>query len=187
MRHLRKIYESQYDNTLLEDSDFDSYRRQSIPFGKRDIDQIFDYFDQWPMDSIYYYNQNPVGPGHKPDKAVFSNEKFPMVRIENLSDMSGRGHTKIGTRCITIFKLPDEYYLVFDWTSYYYVGRVKCDEIGGLMEYFDGVLKKYPKLGEDFRTRRKLKLSIQSMMSGIDEWPMDRIKSLDDFLKSSES
>lgn len=190
MKHIRKIYESQYNNTVLEDDEFDSYRRQSIPFGKRDITQIFDYFSQWDVDNMFYVNQKSVGPGHKPGYQNFNQENLPMVRIERLLDQ-----WPVRSRTITIFKLPDEYYLVFDWTSYGNIGKIRCDDIGGLKEYFDEVLKKYPKVGGDFQgylqkveqIRKKLKLSIQSMMSNMDDWPMERIKSLDDFLKSSES
>ena len=193
MRHIRKIYESQYNNTALEDDEFDSYRRQSIPFGKRDIAQIFDYFSQWDADNMFYVNQKSVGPGHEPGYQNFNQENLPMVRIERLRDQSDSD--KVRSRTITIFKLPDEYYLVFDWTSYGNIGKIRCDDIGGLKEYFDEVLKKYPKVGGDFQgylqkveqIRKKLKWSIQSMMSNMDDWPMERIKSLDDFLKSSES
>jgi hypothetical protein len=193
MKHIRKIYESQYNNTALEDDEFDSYRRQSIPFGKRDITQILDYFSQWDADNMFYVNQNSVGPGHKLGEQYFNQENLPMVRIERLRYQSDSD--MVISRTITIFKLPDEYYLVFDWTSYGNIGKIRCDDIGGLKEYFDEVLKKYPKVGGDFQghlqkveqIRKKLKFSIQSMMSNMDDWPMERIKSLDDFLKSSKS
>jgi|688.fasta_scaffold313341_4 hypothetical protein len=105
-----------------------------------------------------------------------------MVRIERLRGQSDSDYEVI-SRTITIFKLPDEYYLVFDWASGK-IGKIRCDDIGGLKEYFDEVLENYPKvegLGVDQKKELKMRLS------NIDSWPMTRIKSLNDFLKSSES
>lgn len=140
MRHLRLFESKKYDNVEIDQEEFLRLYRTSIPFTKSELEKIFDYFYNYESDRMFYSNQPNIG-FEWTRKFDFGDKKLyrPIFRVEGLKHPMKSGLS----RWESVFKLEDHWFLVFDYIGTRSVKYRKCDDLGGLFEYFDVALKDY--------------------------------------------
>ena len=128
MKYL-KLFESYYDNQELTDSEFQSLLKETLPFTKSELKMLYDYFSQYVWEDISYTNQKKIidiKGLNWIENMHFSKLEPPLFKVYDISE-----------RWVTILKLEDNWYLLFDWAGVHSFTYWKIDDLQGLFSYFD--------------------------------------------------
>jgi len=174
MRHLRLFESKKYDNVVIDQEEFIRLYRTSIPFTKSELEKIFDYFYNYESDRLFYSNQPNIG-FEWTREFDFGDEKLyrPIFRVEGLKHPMKSGLS----RWESVFKLEDHWFLVFDYIGSGPVKYRKCDDLGGLFEYFDVALKDY-RISPELADKTRLINLIRSKTKGLEDLSVEELREM---------
>ena len=178
MRWIKKYNESSgYDNVKISESDLrENMKTRSIPFRYSQLKELIDYFCNWEFNDIFYSNQKKVeglDDGYYKKEYNFMSDGFPIFRIDKINHH------------ITISVDDDDYYYVFDWNNSK-IKHMKCDDMGGLKEYFDKVFEKDIKIDSEDYKKKMMVRSVKDSFRNIDleSFAIDKLSELKKYIDS---